>query len=352
MAITVSRSLRSASMTSSVVNSTTSDAIRENGPGPELRLISGDIPADLLITDWQTSMQAEGLSERTWTDWPAIVRRAAKHTGQHPGGFTTAALTTYLASHRNANTKATYYRGLAAFHAWLVRAGHRDDDPMARIKPPRVPRGTPHPITTAGLERLLSMRLHKRTAVMILLGAYQGLRVHEIAKVRGEDVDLDEHTLRVLGKGGVDAVLPLHPMVAAAAAGMPRRGWWFASYADRRRPIHAGSVSLTISQAMTRAGVAGSAHSLRHWYATQLLNCGASAVTAQHLMRHSSLNTLAVYARVDFSQMRAAADRLPQPRAGDAEPAGAEMDAAEVLRELRELRALLAGLTTEEGEGL
>lgn len=346
MAIIMDRLLASGDMSSA--SSSTADEIRETAPGPDLRLISEEIPVDLLITTWQTSMQAEGLSERTWTDWPAIVRRTIKATNQHPAAFTTAALTAYLAGHRNANTRATYYRGLAAFHAWMLRHGHRGDDPMAAIKPPRVPRGVPHPVTNAGMERLLSTRLHKRTSVMILLGAYQGLRVHEIAKVRGEDIDFDERTLRVVGKGGVDAVLPLHKMVAAAAAGMPRRGWWFPSYADKRRPIHASSVSLTISKAMERAGVGGSAHALRHWYATQLLRSGADAVTAQQLMRHSSLATLAVYAKVDFSQMRAAADRLPQPRAGDQAPEIPELDAAAVLRELRAMRAMLGGLTGEE----
>lgn len=333
------------------MNSTTLDAIKESTPG-SLRLISGDTPADLLITTWQTSMQAEGLSERTWTDWPAIVRRAAKHTGQHPGGFTTAALTGYLASHRNANTKATYYRGLAAFHAWLVRSGHRDDDPMATIRPPRVPRGVPHPVTTAGLERLLSIPLHRRTRSMVLLGAYQGLRVHEIARVRAEDLDHDEHTLRVLGKGSVEALLPLHPMVAAAAVGMPRRGWWFPAYADKRRPIHAASVSLTISQAMDRAGVPGSAHALRHWYATHLLRNGADAVTVQQLMRHASLATVAIYTQVDFAQMRAASDRLPRP-AGE-EPVGDDtaVDNGAVLAELRAVRALLAGMATADEGGL
>lgn len=324
---------------------TPSNAFKETAPAQALRLISDLLPADLLIATWQTSMQAEGLSERTWTDWPAIVRRATRATGQHPAEFTYPALNGFLAGYRNLNTKATYYRGLSAFHAWLVRSGHRSDDPMGPVRPPRVPRGVPHPITTAGLERLLACRLQRRTRAMILLGAYQGLRVHEIARVRAEDIDddVDEVTLRVCGKGGVDAVLPLHHLVQALLPGMPRRGWWFPSYEDPRRAVRSGSVSLTVSRAMTRAQVPGSAHSLRHWYATHLLRNGADAVTVQHLLRHASLATTQIYTKVDFTAMRAAGERLPTPQ--PTPPAAAAATADEQLDALadRLLARLQAG---------
>lgn len=324
----------------------TANAIKASTAG--VLSIVPDPPVDLIAT-WTTAMQAEGLAARTWTDWPSIVRRAAAATGEHPVAMSAPALTAYLAGHRNPNTRATYYRGLSAWHAWLLRGGHRADDPMAGVRPPRVPRGEPHPISTAALERLLSTRLHRRTRAMILLAAYAGLRVHEVAKVRGEDVDLDAGTLRVLGKGGVDAVLPLHQLIAAAAVSMPARGWWFPSIDGRRRPVLASSVSLTIGNAMSRAGVRGTAHSLRHWHATALLESGADAVTVQRSMRHRSLATTQVYVRITDDRLREAIGRLPTPAApgggGVAVPRDlAVEDTAAMLAELRELRALLTGL--------
>lgn len=320
--------------------------------GAGLHLVEDLIPADLLITEWQTSMQAEGLAERTWTDWAAIVRRAAAATGQHPLAFTTPALSGYLARHRNGNTRSTYYRGLAAFHSWLLRVGHREENPMDGIRPPRPPRGVPHPISTAGLERLLASRLHKRTRTMILLGAYQGLRAAEIATVRAEDLDVAERTLRVLGKGSKEAVLPLHEIVAAAAETMPVRGWWFPSFEDRRRPIRAGSVSLTVSQAMTRAGVRGTAHSLRHWFATALLEAGADAVTVQKLMRHESLATTQIYTRVDFDRMRAAGQRLPRPHCAVADAIAALPATHPPEASVPRPRAVLSGLDATELDAL
>lgn len=204
-------------------------------------------------------------------------------------------------------------------------------------------------MSTAGLERLLAGRMHRRTRAMILLGAFQGLRVHEIAKVRVEDVDTDDKVLRVNGKGGVDAVLPLHPLVEALVPGMPRRGWWFPSYEDTRRCVRAASVSLTIGKAMTREGVHGSAHSLRHWYATWLLRSGADAVTVQQLLRHASLATTQIYTKVDFDQMRAAGLRLHLPGRVVAEPVAPATSNDEVVAAVMELLMARFGPAVEVG---
>jgi integrase/recombinase XerD len=116
---------------------------------------------------------------------------------------------------------------------------------------------------------------------MILLAALAGLRVHEIAKVRGQDVDLDSRTLYVVGKGGHGASIPLHPLLAKAAESMPRRGWWFP--ANSRRPgehIRSRCVSDVIGTAMQRAGIHdGTAHRLRHWYGTTLVESGTDLRT-------------------------------------------------------------------------
>jgi integrase len=84
-------------------------------------------------------------------------------------------------------------------------------------------------VTRRQLDDVLTSDLWARPRTYVLLGAYAGLRVHEIAKVRGEDVDTDAMTLRVHGKGGVEAVLPLHPLIATISRGYPDRGWWFPS---------------------------------------------------------------------------------------------------------------------------
>lgn len=260
---------------------------------------------------WQASMRAEGLAQRTVADRPTVIARAAAAMGCDVLAMTEDSIVEWIASCATPGTRATYFGALRAWHAWLLRTDRRTDDPTARLRTPRVPRRLPRPVATAHLEALLASRMHKRTRVMIHLAAFQALRVHEVAKVRGEDVDVMGGTLRVIGKGGVEAHLPLHPTVRADARRMPRQGWWFPAL-EGDGPIRRDSVSSIISEAMGRVGVPGTAHQLRHWYATTLLEEGVDVRVVQELMRHASLATTAIYTRVSDRQRVDAVARLPR----------------------------------------
>ncbi len=280
---------------------------------PNVRPINpADAPLNLVRT-WQMWMQSEGLAERTISDSGSIVLRASRATGEHPLAFTDEALVEWLAGFRAANTKASYWRALMAWHTWLRRTGRRLDDPMVAMRKPKRPRGVPHPISTEELGVLLDLPLRLRTRAMISLAAFAGLRVHEIAKLRGQDISITDKTLRVVGKGGVSAVLPLHPELEDLAAMMPARSWWFPSHTDPRRPIRSQSVTQTIIKTMTRAGVPGSAHSIRHHYGTVLVQTGTDLRTAQELLRHASLQTTQIYTQVTSEARSAAILRLPTP---------------------------------------
>lgn len=117
--------------------------------------------------------------------------------------------------------------------------------------------------------------------------------------------------MRVLGKGGVESVLPLHPEIVALAASMPTRDYWFPS--DRPGPhVLSRTVSVNVRRACAAAGVPlHGAHPLRHWFATWLVRGGADLRTTQTLMRHSSLATTARYCEVSEDSRRAAVLRLP-----------------------------------------
>ncbi|WP_289444876.1 hypothetical protein, partial [Klebsiella pneumoniae] len=75
--------------------------------------------------------------------------------------------------------------------------GRRPDNPLDVLRRPRVPRRSAHPVATAHIDAVLGSGIRRRTRMAILLCALQGLRVHETAKVRGEDVDLLGQRFRV-----------------------------------------------------------------------------------------------------------------------------------------------------------
>lgn len=208
----------------------------------------------------------------------------------------------------SANTRWTYYTSLSAWFTWLQKQERRDDNPMVRIDRPKRSKGEPHPVSNHDVQRLLTVRAHRRTRAMLLLATFEGLRVHEIAKVKGEHFDLIERVVTVTGKGGVTATLPLHHRVIEIAYQMPRKGYWFPG-ADRGHQRRE-SISGTIKEAMVRAGVPGSAHWLRHWFGTALLEAGVDLRTVQVLMRHQNLSTTAIYTLVSDRRRAEGIERL------------------------------------------
>lgn len=262
-----------------------------------------------LISAWALAMRAAGRGEATIAERVRILHAS----GLDPATCTVFDIEQWLASqhHLALSSRRSYTDALRGFFKWLHARGLRADDPTVGLMPVRVPKGTPRPISTEQLQMVLAAARRRRTRGYILLAAYAGLRVHEIAKVAGEDVDVQEGTLRVLGKGQKRAVLPLHPRLVDFAAESPEQGWWFPSYSDPDRPITGNNVSKVLSDHMARCGVDATGHQLRHWFGSVLSGEGAQVRVLQESLRHSNLQTVQVYTQVTLEQMRAAIQLLP-----------------------------------------
>lgn len=142
------------------------------------------------------------------------------------------------------------------------------------------------------------------------------MRVHEIAKIRGEDISPVAGTITITGKGGRTDTLPAHQLILQQASLYPRHGLWFPSPKDPAVPVRAKTVSRVISDAFDRADAPATAHQLRHYFATSLLRAGTDSRVVQSLMRHESLATTGRYLAVDVDQQRAALSGLaPIPNA-------------------------------------
>lgn len=211
-------------------------------------------------------------------------------------------------------TVVTYFGALNAWFGWLVREGVRPDNPTERVEKPRTPRRYPRPVSTDELGLVLARVNRRRTRAMVLLAAYEGMRVHEIAKLRGQDFRAGGTLLEIVGKGGHKAAIPVHPVITQLRSAYPRAGWWFPSYRDEAVPLTAKNVSAVVGAAMRRAGVNGSAHQLRHWYGTEvLIRAGGNVRTAQEALRHGSIASTVIYTLVTDEQLRAAIGALPIP---------------------------------------
>ena len=275
-----------------------------------LKVVRADDAPDTLIDAWTLTMQAQGLSHSTITERTRLIRQLARTTGTDPAALTPHTLTVFLANIDSPVSADAYYSIARAWCTWLVRAGHRDDDPTMRVPRPRVPPARPRPITRSQLDAVLALPLRPATRTKILLAAYAGLRIHEIAKLRGQDIDPAGGTLTITGKGGRTDLLPAHPVILDQAVDYPRKGWWFPSPSRPGKHVTAQTVGTVIARALRRAGIDATAHQLRHFFATNLLEAGVDSRIVQTLMRHASLATTGRYLGVTLTQQRTALDRL------------------------------------------
>ncbi len=271
-------------------------------------------PARTFLDSWSTWMAAQAMSAATVESRLGLVRRVATAAHVDPTELGPIDISEYLARPGlSAGTRSTYHAALRAWSDYLQLTGVRIDDPMRALRAPRVAKWEPRPIETVHLQALLARPLHRRTRMMVMLAAFAGLRVSEVAAVRGEAFDQGAELLHVVGKGGKPRRVPLHGELLAAAVGWPVEGWWFPG----RRPgehVRSGSVSDTISDAMRAAGIDRpyTPHSLRHWFGTTLVEEGADLRTVQVLLGHSSLATTQVYVRASLVLARDAVARLPR----------------------------------------
>ena len=249
-------------------------------------------------------MRAQGHAANTLRARIGPVQRVAASAGKAPCSLATMDVIGWLDQQLAPATRAAYVASLRAWGRWLVETGRRPDDLARSLPRPRVPRGVPRPVAESDLQRILAVA-DGRVRVMILLAAYEGLRRHEIAKVRGEDVTAD--ALYVDGKGGVRAMVPTHPRIAEVAATMPASGWWFPSTHPDAEHLGPHTVGRMMTRAMRAAGVDAGPHQLRHRYGTAVLRAsGGNLRVAQELLRHASPATTAIYTQVDDDERREA----------------------------------------------
>jgi len=231
---------------------------------------------------------------------------------------------------------ATLARRVAAvrtFYRWMVREGRLEASPAERLSTPKVPRKIPRfldvPEAAATVENPRqegALRLRNRALLELLYGA--GLRVSEAVGLNLDDLDLDQRTVRVLGKGGKQRVVPFGPPAAEAIAAWldegPQSGALF-------RNRDGGRLSARSAWQIVRdAGVVNDLpgvhpHMLRHSCATHMLGGGADLRGIQEQLGHASLSTTQRYTHVDAAHLLDVY-RAAHPRARRRYPGSGEAD--------------------------
>ena len=225
-----------------------------------------------------------------------------------------------------------FVSGLRAFLRFCFLEGPvaADLSPAALLVRGRRRSSLPKAISRADAKALLAAcdrrsLIGRRDYAVIITLLRLGLRRGELARLTLDDIDWHAGELVVRGKGREDR-LPLHADVGAAIAGYLRRGRpasdrreMFLCARDPYAPIASGTVASTVRRACRRAGIpeVGS-HRLRHTAACEMVSAGVPIVRIGQVLRHQSLQTTAIYARVDVEQLRQLAAPWPTTDDGGA----------------------------------
>lgn len=273
-----------------------------------------------ILAFWEECMIAEDLTDRTIVERLRFIRHVEKVTRCSVLEAQREDLIRYMGSNRSwSNTTKQHYRSaLHTFFTWLQDEGYRPDNPGARLPRVKARKRKPTPLSREEIDRVVNGGAYLRTRIMVALHYYLGLRVHEIAKVHGRDIDWASRTLTLVGKGRKRATLPIPPALWVQVQRMPRDGYWFPNwkanklYAAGEGHILSNSVSTVISGAMKRAGIQGHRpHDLRASTATLQSREGVDPFIVQETMRHESMDTTTHYRLVDLEEMRDGLEHLP-----------------------------------------
>lgn len=231
---------------------------------------------------------------------------------------------------------ATVARKVAAvksFCQFLVRTGASDENPAEELDSPKVKKQLPTTLTPDEVEQLLILpaqsgrtpKALRDTALMEVLYA-TGMRVSELAGLSLEDLDLDAGTIRCTGKGSKERVMPLYAEAAGAVRAYLEQG---RTHLQGRNAEEQTLFLNPRGERLTRQGlwliIKGYAkqlgledrvtpHTLRHSFATHMLNGGAGLREVQRLLGHANISTTQVYTHISQDRLREVYDDA-HPRA-------------------------------------
>ena len=225
-----------------------------------------------------------------------------------------------VAGKAKATSTSRLLSSLKRFYQHALRQNKIAADPSLNIDAPKLPRGLPKTLTEEDVEKLLAspdvedpLGLRDRTMLEVLYAS--GLRVSELVTLKAAQVSQDMGVVRIMGKGSKERLVPLGEealswvkrylkearpqilgrrssdalFVTARAAGMTRQSFW---HLLKRHALHAG----------LRKAI--SPHTLRHAFATHLLNHGADLRVVQMLLGHSDLSTTQIYTHVARERLK------------------------------------------------
>lgn len=222
------------------------------------------------------------------------------------------------------STINVHYRVLQTFFSWLKTNGFISIDLLEKQKPPKIPRKVVRPFSIEDLQNILKLCSSDtftgiRNRAIVLLFLDTGLRLAELAAIQLADMNMQQETIRVMGKGAKERVVRMGQETQKALFRylLQRKDINMCLWVtEEMKPLHKASIQGLIRKLCYRAGIGGvrhGPHTFRHTFATRALMNGAGEFEVQSLLGHSTLQMTRRYAASLGSEHAIAAHRKFSP---------------------------------------
>ena len=271
-------------------------------------LLSGK-PLAPAVRNYLICCQVEGKSPRTIEVYSMVLDRFTKDF--EPLGVTASDIRLFLLSLQNQNKKPStvhiYYRSLKTFYNWLVNEKLLKESPMLNIRPPKLPKVLIRPFTVQDITRLMLLCsgnkfLDLRSRAMFLVLLDTGIRLEEISRIQLSDMDFNNETIRIMGKGSKERIVRMGRKTQKALLQylLTRNddypNLWLT---EERTPMTRRGIKTCVERYCKRAVISGaraSCHTFRHTASILYLRNGGDLFTLQLMLGHSNLETTRRYA--------------------------------------------------------
>lgn len=274
------------------------------------------------VDQFLESLRSLGRSEHTITNYEVDLRQFLEYLAnagvveleEIDGGVIRGFLREAMGFGFAKTSSARKLSAVRSFAKWLCRSGLLDYDPGEELKGPKLPASLPRALSYTDTVKLLSegpksgkFFLRDRLILELMYGS--GLRVSELIGLNLDDVEFAERIMRIHGKGGKERIVPfgvpvqrlLEEWIAVKAV---NDGPLFASEKGAER-LTVRTAHRVVMRAAERAGIYGiSPHTLRHCFATHMLERGAPLRVVQEMLGHESIATTQRYLSITTEQIK------------------------------------------------
>lgn len=256
------------------------------------------------LTRLQTELKLRGFSNLTVRNYSFFVDKFLKSTEKEAKELTEEDIRVYLASMFDTKSRNTIMLAIAAIKFFFTEILKKE---VGKIKVPKKEMQLPEVLTKGEVKRLIDSAETKKSRLIISLLYSSGLRVSELVNLKPTEINFDENTGKVKkGKGSKDRMFIISENLAKDLGDYLKKKKEPQYVFSKDRPLTTRNIQKIVKNLRVKAGINKKVtpHTLRHSFATHLLEEGTDIRMIQTLLGHASLNTTQLYTHISSEQIK------------------------------------------------